>query len=192
MVWFLLRSLIMIYQIADIIHEDIKSGNVLAFENMSRFVAKVADFGFATCFQSHNDLISMPKSEPWNASERHDRLIKAEQGKQMDVYSFDMLCFWLVFKAGSFIDLSLPQDMTLEIGQFVSFERNRSEENLFQIWRMDNKLINWICWLIRQNSNFDNSKKNHLMLFFRSTLAFDPRSRCIKFNELFNLLVPNR
>lgn len=73
---------------------------MLVFEDMSRFIAKVADFGFATCFQSHNDLISMPKSEPWNAPERHDRHIKGEQGKQMDVYSFGMLCFWLVFKAG--------------------------------------------------------------------------------------------
>ena len=182
----------MTYQIADIIHGDIKPENMLVFEDMSRFVAKVADFGFATCFQSHNDLISMPKSEPWNAPERHDRSIKTEQGKQMNVYSFGMLCFWLVFKAGSSIDLPLPQDMTLEIGQFVSFERNRPEENLLQVWRMDNKLIDWICWLIWQDSNFDNSKKSHLMSFFRSTLAFDPRSRCIEFNELLSLLVPNR
>ena len=165
---------------------------MLAFQNNSRFVAKVADFGFATCFQSHNDLISMPKSEPWNAPERHDRPIKAEQAKQMDVYSFGLLCFWLAFKAGSSVELSLPLDMTLEIGQFVSFEQNQAEENLLQLWRSDNKLVDWICWLIRQDGHLDNSKKDRLMSFFRATLAFDPQSRCTEFSELLGLLVPNR
>lgn len=34
----------------EIIHEDIKSQNVLAFEEKSRIVVKVANFKFATCF----------------------------------------------------------------------------------------------------------------------------------------------
>ena len=130
------------YQTVGIIHENIKPENVLAFESCSGFVAKVADFGFAICFQTHNDLISILKSKPWNASEHHDRHIKVEQGKQMNVYSFDMLCFWLVFQARSSVDLSLPLNSTLKIGQFVSFERNQPEKNLIQLWKKDNKLIN--------------------------------------------------
>ena len=180
------------YQTAGIVHGDIKPGNVLAFEDGSRFVAKVANFGLATCFQSHNDLILMPRSEPWNAPEHHDPHIKAEQGKQMDVYSFGILCFWLIFKAGSSVDLPLPLDMTLEVGQFFSFEQNQPKENLLQIWRRDHKLIDWVCWLVRQDSRFDDSKKDCLMLFFRSTLAFDPQSRCTEFSKLLGLLTPSR
>lgn len=165
---------------------------MLAFENNSGFIAKIADFGFATCFQSHNDLISMPKSEPWNAPEHHGRHVKVEQGKRMDVYSFGILCFWLVFKAGSSVDLLLPQDMTLEIGQFVSFERNQPKENLLQVWRRDDKLIDWICWLVRKDDHFDNSQKDRLMSFFRFTVGFDPQTRCTEFSELLDLLVPNR
>ena len=105
------------------------------FEEGSRIIAKVADFGFATCFQSHKDRISMPDIGPWNAPEHHDRSFGPEQAKQMEIYSFGLLCFWLVFKAGSSGDLSLPPDMILKSGQLVNFERDRLKITYFQSGR---------------------------------------------------------
>jgi serine/threonine protein kinase len=165
---------------------------VLAFEEDSRISVKVADFGFATCFQSENDLILMPESEPWNAPERHNRHFRPEQSRQMDTYSFGLLCFWLIFKAGSSVDLPLPPVTTLETGQFVSFERNQPEKNLLQLWRRDKKLIEWACWLVREDSRFDSRIKDNLLHFFVSTMACNPQSRCIEFEQLLDLLVPDR
>ena len=145
-IWYLLKILMIVYQTAGIIHENIKPVNVLAFEDNSWFVAKVVDFGFAICFQSRNDLISMLKSEPWNAFERHNRHIKAEQVKQMDVYSFDMLCLWLVFGAESFVDLSLSSYISVEMGKFVSFDHQRymRKSNRFSAYcqQLHNRLKN--------------------------------------------------
>ena len=134
----------------------------------------------------------MPDIGLWNAPEHHDRSFRPEQAKQMDVYSFGLLCFWLLFKAGSSADLPLPPDMILKNGQFVSFERDEPEDNSIQVWKADNRLIKWLCWLVQGNDYFDSSTKNHLISFFRFTLTFEPQSRCTEFEQLLSLLAPER
>ena len=134
----------------------------------------------------------MPHIGPWNAPEHHDRSFRPEQAKRMDVYSFGLLCFWLVFQAGYSGDLPLPPDTTLKIGQFVSFERDEPENNLLQDWKGDNRLVEWLCWLVQENNYLESSTKDHLVSFFRSTLAFEPQSRCTEFEQLLDFLAPNR
>ena len=134
----------------------------------------------------------MPNIRPWNAPEHHDRSFKPEQAKQMDVYSFGLLCFWLLFKAGSSGDLPLPPNTILQSGQLVSFERDEPENNLLQLWKSDNRLVKWLCWLVQGNDHFDSNTKNHLVSFFRSTLTFEPQSRCTELEQLLGFLAPNR
>ena len=179
-------------QIAGIIHEDIKPENVLIFEKNSRIVAKVADFGFATCFQSNNDLILIPWKGPWNAPEYHNRSFRPEQAKQMDIYSFGLLCFWLIFEAGSSGSLPLSADTILSGGQFISFRGCQKEKDILQLWKQDHGLIEWVCWLVRKDDYLDCSMKDRLVSFFRSTLAFEPQWRCTELEDLLNLLVPHR
>ena len=165
---------------------------MLIFEENSQIVAKVADFGYATCFQDDSDWVSVPKSEPWCAPEHKERKYRPLEAKQMDVYSFGLLCAWLLFKAGSSIDLSLPSNMIHKTDQYVSFERDEPEKNMLQLWRKDHKLLDWVCWLVCENSDLDSSIKDHLISFFRFTLTFKPRSRCVEFDQLLGLLVPER
>jgi len=55
-----------------VIYGYIKLENVLIFQDhSSRFVAKVADFGNSTLAARDDDLIEMPKSEPWNERRRN-------------------------------------------------------------------------------------------------------------------------
>ena len=75
----------------------------------------------------------MPHIEPWNAREHHDRSFRSEQAKRMDVYSFGLLCFWIVLQAGFSGDLPLPPDTILKSGQLVSFERDEPKNNLLQV-----------------------------------------------------------
>ena len=132
----------------------------------------------------------MPHIEPWNAPEYHDRYFRPEEAKQMDVYSFGLLCFWLVFQAGSSGNLRLPPDTILKSGQFFSFERDEPENNLLQVWKGNDRLINWLCWLIEEDDRFDSVAKSRWLLFFRSTLAFEPQSRCVEFEILLDGLTP--
>ena len=180
-------------ELAGIIHGDIKPQNVLVFEGNSRIVAKVADFGFATCFQSHDDLIVMPKSEPWNAPEHHYRLHRPEQARQMDIYSFGMLCFWLIFGAGSSSSLQSLPPTYLERGQYFSFEQCQSKGNLLQDWKINgNKLLEWIKWLIKEDQRLNSRLKDNLLRFFESTLPTNPKLREQNLERPLELIVPNR
>ncbi len=149
-------SWIIAYCNTDIIHEDIKPWNILIFEENSRIIAKVADFEFAMCFQSHNDRILMSDIESWNALKHHNRSFRSEQVKQMNVYSFELLCFWLLFQAEFSDHLSLSSDTIFKSEQLVSFKRDESENNLLQVWKNDNWLVKWLCWMIQENDYFDS------------------------------------
>ena len=163
---------------------------MLVFEEDHRVIAKVADFGFASCLQGENDLLSLPVSEPWDAPEYSDHHFRPRAAKKMDVYSFALLCTWLLFEAGCSGGLSLPPDTNLETGQALSFEPLQSEKNLLQIWKRDSndKLVKWISWLVREDERLNTRMKHNLTQFFGSALAFDPASRCIDFEHLLALL----
>jgi serine/threonine protein kinase len=76
-----------------------KPQNVLVFgESEDAIVAKVADFGFATVASSNN--IGIAITPPWAAPEvgNRDNGYNLEQAKKTDIYSFGMLCLWVLFK----------------------------------------------------------------------------------------------
>ena len=155
----------------------------IAINSRRYYVAKVAAFGFATCSQSHKDLVLMPDIKSWNAPEHHPCSFTTIQAKQMDTFSFSVLYFWLIFKAGSSVDLPLPLNTVLELSQFASFEQAQPEKNLLQFWRRDHKLVEWVCWLVREDRRFDNGTKlnNYLsswlyVLVLRVVLLLNVRS----------------
>lgn len=166
---------------------------MLVFESDARIIAKVADFGFATYSQSHNHLIVVPKSEPWNAPEHHHRLHEPKQAQQMDVYSFGMVCFWLIFEAGSPGTLQpLPQKL-LERGQYFSFERCHSEKNLLLECKSNrNEMLEWIEWLINGDQRLNGSLKDSLSRFFGSTVHFDPALRDQDLRRSLGVITPKR
>ncbi|KAL8726452.1 MAG: hypothetical protein Q9166_006705 [cf. Caloplaca sp. 2 TL-2023] len=88
----------------NIIHGDIKPENVLIFnennENSYGYYAKLSDFGYSTWFARDDELIKMPKSQPWCAPEWHHRGFRVSDAMKMDAYSFGMLSFWLLFRDG--------------------------------------------------------------------------------------------
>lgn len=157
-------------------------------------MAKVADFGFATCLQTENDLLSIPKSDPWNAPEYSERLFRPDPAKRMDIYSFGLLCTWLLFEAGSCGGLLLPPDTKAEKGQCITFEPHHSGKNILEAWKRNNsnKLVEWISWLVREDRRWDADMKDNLEKFFWSTLAHEPKSRCIELEHLLGLLVSDR
>ena len=117
----------------------------------------------------------MPISVPWNAPEHHDGHFKPEQAKQMDIFSFGMVFFWLPFAAGSLGNLPPPPNTVLESGQTITFNTCEPEKNLLQLWKRDYRLVEWVSWIVYENVHLNSSAADHLKSFFQFTLALDPK-----------------
>jgi serine/threonine protein kinase len=176
----------------DIIHGDIKPQNVLIFPNEDHgFVAKMADFGFSIGFQRENDRIFLPESRPWNPPEHHNRHFFPEEAKRMDIYSFGLLCFWLLF--GTSDQLPLAPWMQYENAESISFEGSESLD-IFECLKKneDDNLLRWIAWLIDYQEDFNDSERNDLKQFFRFTLVRKSSQRNMDFDVLLSSLTSNR
>jgi serine/threonine protein kinase len=148
------------------------------------YTAKVADFGFSTHFYSEQEnLIKMPKSVPWAAPEHHTRWFTPASAKVMDVYSFSMLCLWLLF-----------DKEPLRVGtdsKVFSFEAEHwmESEDLLLCWKK-NRLPDWAIQLVANSTSIGVQMKNNLTLFFKCTLQPDSKKRNADWDHLLHLLVP--
>ncbi|KAJ6439093.1 mutator-like element [Purpureocillium lavendulum] len=171
----------------NIIHGDVKPRNILVFqESPSKYVAKVADFGFSTQFIREDDLIRMPKSGIWCAPEWHHRGFRPEAARKMDIFSFGLVCVWMLF--GDNLTKSSRDD-----GRVVSFEEDcNPAQNLLERWKVDHgkdELTAWALSLVRMRAELSGSD---LATFFKSTLAIDPHKREINLSRQLHHLDPAR
>lgn len=154
-----------------IIHGDIKPTNVLVFENDSNgYIAKVADFGYSTLFASDNELVKMPRSPYWVAPEWHHRGCKAADAMKMDIYSFGMLCLWLLF-------YNTQENTTCD------FYSNLNSAKTVSVLAHQ---------LIIAMAGLDDQKRCNLSQLFDLTLANNPVDRSLDFNQLIRLFAPHR
>lgn len=160
----------------DIIHGDIKPGNILVFEDGSELylTAKVADFGFSTKFRSHDSLISMPVSAPWTGPEHKGQKFNTLEAKRMDVYSFSMVCLSLIF---SMKDDSLAVMLGLTAATAIDVDHRRME---------------WIKEQVARDGCIEARRKGDLIEFFTKSLCVEPRARTTDWAHLLKLLVPER
>ena len=154
-----------------IIHGDIKPANVLVFENDSKeYVAKVADFGYSTWLGGANDAVLMPRTPHWTAPEWHHRPIRSESAVRMDVYSFGLLCLWLLF-----------------------YHRGKTaHRNFYEDLKTEQEPSALAHRLIIETTDMDDEKKDTFHQFFDLSLAVDPAKRCPNFGLLVCLLAPDK
>lgn len=74
----------------------------------------------------------------------------------MGIYSLGLLCFWLIFEAGSSGCLPFPGDEALESYRFIIFGQSSLEKNTLQQWenKSNNKLVGYVCWLLHEDGPF--------------------------------------
>lgn len=157
-----------------------KPQNVLMFEDgPGSYTAKVADFGFSTHFRGARDPIQMPTSVPWNAPEHHDRAFYPQTAKAVDVYSFGMLCLWVLFDNRSL----RTQDFSFE----AEYWQNKHDLSLF--WKI-NKLLDWAMQLVADDARIGIEMKSSLSSFFQSCLGPDTEKRNADWVHLINCIAP--
>ena len=103
------------------VHGDIKPQNVLVFKDATtrKITARVADFGYSTLTVGQSGKVLLPKSRPWNAPEHHFGGFKVHEAKKTDVYSFGMLCLWVLF--GNHVS-DFPQTTADGVTGIISFD----------------------------------------------------------------------
>ena len=155
----------------DIIHGDIKPENVLIFnQNPEGYFAKVSDFGYSTWFARDDELIKMPKSQPWYAPEWHHRGFKVSDAMKMDAYSLGMLSLWLLFYNS--------------VGSSILQFRN-------EIWPLEpNKRVSVAHRIIASMLSICGKQRRNLEEFFACTLEPNPLNRNSDFKYLLRLLRP--
>ena len=164
---------------------------MLIFKDRSGiYTAKIADFGLSTYFYGEKDLVQMPESVPWNAPEHHNRYFCPQDAKAMDVYSFSMLCLWLLFGVGSSETIPYSLRAADDTGLF-SFEAGdwSQKGDLLRSWKRD-RLLDWTVQLMVKPGNFGTKIRENLTQFFRSTLCFNHQARVTDWSHILSLLAP--
>ena len=113
----------------------------------------------------------MPDSGVWTAPERHYRAFYPEKAKKMDIYSFGMLCVWLLcYNTESRPGRTFRKDS----------DGTNEEDKSF------------ISELVQCSENLEEEDRRKIQKFLCLSLATDPEERPSNFNELLPFLSSNR
>ena len=163
-----------------IIHGDIKPQNVLVFKDAitRKITVRVADFGYSSLTVGESGKVLLPRSRPWNAPEHHFGEFKAHEAKKMDVYSFGMLCLWVLFgdRLSDFPQLGANAD---GIAELISFDAPPflSRPTLLERLKGEDRLECIANHLLELTPGLHVEYKTCLKEVFSLTLPHDPAKR---------------
>jgi serine/threonine protein kinase len=126
----------------DIIHGDIKPQNVLIFKDHDTFISKITDFGYGHHYTSPTEGYCLPLSKPWEAPgvDGSDKEFSLEQAKLSDIYSYSLLCAWVLYgdqflnhtnSYDDLIDLALSDGA--ELKSILMFETLKNSKQLEKV-----------------------------------------------------------
>jgi len=173
-----------------VIHGDIKPQNVLVFKDTTgQTTAKVTDFGYSTIATSEEGRVFLPKSRPWNAPEHHFGEFKALEARKTDVYSFGMLCLWILFRNS----LSDIRETTAEGEmELLSFNAPLGRRTLLERLKDDDKMETIANQLIESIQGLSTEHIVRLKILFGLMVPLDPEKRTIDLERLICLLSQER
>jgi serine/threonine protein kinase len=159
-----------------VVHGDIKPGNILMAQDIEEDVISVglADFGFSPFSESDDDLVYVPRSEPWEAPERHIRESTLRNAKKMDIYSFGLLCLWIFFKEEYLSDLGFP---LAKLEMAFSGTNREATAAIQAIKKKEDAMLDWALQLLEKKKAMTDQTRSCLEKVFRLTLIHDSNDR---------------
>lgn len=181
----------MFLALADIVHGDLKPENVLiSRDEHGAFIANVTDFGYSTRYISEEQRIRLPKSIPWNAPEndRSAREWKPSEARKTDIYSFGLLCFWLLFEPYLCGLKPLPQGSNSEWSQHINTSSSLSNRAVASMAALKDNGCLTMCSrnLLSENPDHDVVLPQLLAIedFLASSLRNEPEARTARIQRL--------
>ena len=171
-----------------IVHGDIKPKNVLVFKDAitRKITVKVADFGYSTLTVGESGKVLLPKSEPWNAPEHRFWGFEVREAKKMDVYSFGMLCLWLLFENRL---SDIPQTTADGTAELISFDPPMfGRPTLLEGLKGEDKVKDIANDLVESMPGLDVECRIRLKEIFSLTLPLNPGNRTCDLARVIGLL----
>lgn len=172
-------------------HGDVKPANVLIFqEDSGRYFAKVSDFGFSSLAATH-DCITVPRTRPWNGPEWHHRGFTLNGVKKLDVYSFGMLCLWLLCKDTLFETPRRPSPILKEwdgADLFTQHTEAITGKTFLEALKAEDQMPILAHELLMLTTGLGQEQKSKLSRLFHLCLAREPIDRSSDFVELLELV----
>jgi serine/threonine protein kinase len=170
---------------SDVIHGDIKPQNILIYDARSNHYCepRLIDFGYSSIIDPESEsFIRLPMSVPWCAPERtaYDRFTP-DQALRMDVFSFGMVCFWIMYEK----HISRIDPLPLASGWADTyFEPETRFEHAMCRLKDDDKLVLLATQLVDADEHLEFEQRQKLTDFFNHSLPKDPKSRAWNLGEL--------
>lgn len=125
----------------------------------------------------------MPKSWPWYAPE-YRLYCNQAQGRKMDIFSFGMLCLWVMFEKYLSATAPFPQE-ALWAEKYLpnKTEKNQSKRFLEELKKTD-KLVLFAQQLVTAERDLLDSQKQGLIKMFGASLPFNPDERAADLKQL--------
>ena len=173
-----------------VVHGDIKPQNVLVFKDaITRDITvNVADFGYSTLTVGESGKVSLPMSKPWNAPEHHFGEFTAQEAKKTDVYSFGMLCPWLLF--GNRLS-DIPQTTADGTDELISFDAplpRVGRPTLLEILKDEDRVQDVANQLVESMPGLNDEYRIRLREIFSLTLPLNPGKRTCDLARVIGLL----
>jgi serine/threonine protein kinase len=180
----------------DVIHGDIKPDNVLIFKNEhGDFISKLADLGFSTLSMQEDELILLPRSNPWDAPEWHHRGFRFSAAKKIDAYLFGALCLWLIFRHKFGETTTSSVSSRSGYTGFIYLKESWKEyprHTLFEKLKYEDQLLELAICFINMEIVGNNDQKSKLESFFTSALTSKAERRSSDFARFITLLGRDR
>lgn len=138
----------------------------------------------------------MPRSPIWYAPEWHDAYFRPESARKMDIFSYALMCLWMLSASVADPVLPLHPDYQTEEHKVICFDSSRPrQQNLLELWKetTQDHLRTWAKWLVfHKLSDLGEALKSNLCDFFDRALAQRPELRSGDVEYLLKLLAPER
>lgn len=162
-----------------------KPQNVLVFhEERNSFCAKLIDFGYSALSGGLNKRFTLQMSRPWNPPEhdRPQRLWDVFEARNIDFFSFGMLCVWVLFEVSLAELAKISKDIVEE--PFDDSSMSGSQAYLSRL-KESGELSTFAEEMVARSTEMSQSMKISWKNFFRCSLSGSPNDRKDGMQALF-------